>query len=293
MPCYHPVEAYRGRKDEDGIRPVVWRRSESDSSLVDVRLSLPCGKCIGCKLLYSQMWALRCMHEASLYVDNCFLTLTYSDASLPPKGSLVKADFQGFIKRLRARFPGRVIRYFHCGEYGDDKQRPHYHCLLFGFNFPDRVLWQLRGEHQCYRSEILEELWPFGLSEIGALTMESAQYVARYAVKKLTDVSSLDGRIPEYVTMSRRPGIGRPWYDRFKSDAYPSDFLISGTSKVSVPRYYDGILRDEDPDLYARLKARRSSRGRKSSVDNDAFRLSVKEQCKLAQIKSLKRNLED
>lgn len=294
MPCYHPLFAYRGRKDDDGLRPVVWKKSSADDTLVDSVLKLPCGKCIGCKLDYAQQWALRCMHEASLYDENCFLTLTYSNDTVPKNGSLVIADFQGFMKRLRARFPDRVIRFFHCGEYGGDKGRPHYHCLLFNFDFLDKYPWRLRGEHQCYRSPILEELWQFGNAEIGTLTAESAQYVARYSVKKM-DALELGDRKPEYVSMSRRPGIGRPWYDRFKSDAYPSDFLLSGAggSKVRVPRYYDNLYKAEAPEAFDRVKAKRYSYGRHVASDSDAFRLAVKEQCRLSKVKNLKRNLED
>jgi len=294
MPCYHPLEAYKGRKDDSGQRPVVWKRSEADSRVVDSVLKLPCGKCVGCKLDYAQQWSLRCMHEASRWPENCFLTLTYADDNLPENGSLVMEDFQGFMKRLRARFPDRVIRFFHCGEYGSSTGRPHYHCILFNFDFVDKYPWRLSGEHQCYRSPVLEELWKFGNSEIGSLTLESAQYVARYAVKKL-DASILGGRKPEYVTMSRRPGIGRFWYDQFKSDAYPSDFLLSGAggARVKVPRFYDKQLKDENPSLFDAVKRGRVSRGRKFASDNDAFRLAVKEECRLARISNLRRNLGD
>ena len=78
---------------------------------------------------------MRCLHEASLYDNNCFITLTFNDEYVMP--SLDKSIFQKFMKRLRRMFPDARIRYFMCGEYGDKLSRPHYHACLFGFDFPD------------------------------------------------------------------------------------------------------------------------------------------------------------
>lgn len=291
MPCYRPIEAFRGRKDKLGIRPIVWSRPKADPMMVDPKVMLPCGKCVGCRLEYARQWSLRCSQEASLHDENCFVTLTYDDDHLPEGGTLVKADFQGFMKRLRARYQGKEIRYFHSGEYGGVNGRPHYHALLFGHDFSDKSPWMRRGEHQTWRSAELEALWPQGMSELGSVTPESAGYVARYALKKLVvDAQDYGGRLPEYSTMSRRPGIGRPWYEKFKSDAYPSDFLISEGSRCRVPRYYDGLLKEENLPLYESMKRKRSTFGRKSK-DNDVYRLAVREEVKIAQIKNLKRNL--
>ena len=44
---------------------------------------VPCGHCVGCRLDYSRVWAERCVHEASKYEHNYFLTLTYDDDHLP------------------------------------------------------------------------------------------------------------------------------------------------------------------------------------------------------------------
>ena len=122
------------------------------------------------------------MHEASMHTSNCFLTLTYSDKHLPPYGSLDRKAFPLFMKRLRKAYPDDRIRYYHCGEYGAETRRPHYHSLLFGFDFPDKEFWKDRGEYKTWRSPTLENLWPFGLSEIGSVTHKSAGYVARTIV---------------------------------------------------------------------------------------------------------------
>ena len=158
-------------------------------------LQIPCGQCAECRLKRSREWAVRCMHEASLHRDNCFLTLTYEDSNLDSP-SLNYTHFQLFMKRLRSRFPNDKIGFFCCGEYGQTnpvtgeidggKYRPHFHCILFGFNFPDRVPVRMLDRSDLFKSAILESLWRFGGCKIGAVTFESAAYVARYAMKKVT-----------------------------------------------------------------------------------------------------------
>lgn len=72
------------------------------------------------------------------------------------------------------------------------------------------------------------------------LTFESAAYAARYITKKISgpeadthyNVIDLEtgevysSKIPEFIDMSRRPGIGKPFYEKFKTDIFPSDEVI-------------------------------------------------------------------
>ena len=219
--------------------------------LTDRPISVPCGQCIGCRLERSRQWAVRCVHEASLYENNCFLTLTYDDAHLPSDLSLNLVHFQNFMKRLRKRY-GKGIRFFHCGEYGENFGRPHYHAIIFNFDLPDRVLWSQRDGVNLYSSDILRSLWPYGFSSVGDVTFESAAYVARYVIKKVTGanaddhysfVDELTGQVftrcPEYTTMSRRPGIGKGWIDKFLPDVFPGDFVVINGVKCRPPRFYD------------------------------------------------------
>ena len=136
MTCYHPLECWR----VDGQSKLAFVKPRE--ALIREKLEVPCGQCIGCRLERSRQWAVRCIHEAQLHKDNCFITLTYNDEHLPSPPSLSVRDFQLFMKRLRKRF-GKGIRFFHCGEYGEKYGRPHYHACLFGFDFPDRV--QFKG----------------------------------------------------------------------------------------------------------------------------------------------------
>ena len=174
MVCMRPINAYKHRAD-DGKNKIYFSSAPRNS----VRLKLPCGKCIGCLLERSRQWAVRCIHEASLHNQNCFLTLTYDDYHLPPGGSLCKETFVKFMKRLRKRC-GIGIRFFQCGEYGEKLKRPHHHVCLFGYDFPDKYVYgKSKSGHFLYRSSLLEELWPFGFCTIGELTKETAGYTAR------------------------------------------------------------------------------------------------------------------
>lgn len=244
------------------------------------------------------------MHEASCHEDNCFITLTYDDDHLPDDGSLRKRDFQLFMKRLRKRFPGRFFRYYHCGEYGDKLARPHYHACLFGFDFPDKVSFkELPDGGVLYTSEILEAAWQYqGFCTVGAVTFESAAYVARYCTKKITGKPAIDHyvdkatgvlRQPEYTTMSRSRGIGRDWFDSFSGDVFPWDEVILAGKSVKPPRFYDSRYQLEDPEGYECMKASRMEKAKRMAKDCTPERLEAREKVKLAQFGMLKRGYEN
>jgi len=177
MQCHYPIPAYRLPSGS-----VVFH-DKGDGAPFEV----PCGKCLGCRLSRSREWALRCVHEASLHEQNCFVTLTYSPENLPSDAGLHHPHFQKFMKRLRKKYSGRDIRYYMCGEYGERTNRPHYHALLFGLDFPD---WEYVSTsdsgHEVFTSKTLEKIWGLGFVTIGTVTFESAAYCAPYIMKKLT-----------------------------------------------------------------------------------------------------------
>jgi len=244
---------------------------------------VPCGQCVGCRLERSRQWAVRCVQEAQLHDENCFLTLTYSDKNLPAGGTLVKKHFQDFMKRLR-KWCGKKIKYYHCGEYGESSRRPHYHALLFGVDFPDKVLFKKSADgSNIYTSAVLDRLWPAGFATSGAVTFESAAYVARYICKKVTGEHAkhfYDGREPEFATMSRRPGIGRGWLDQYANEVYPRDEVITRGFPGRPPRFYDQVL--EDVDVLEAWKVRRARQESLRLEDQTEERLVVREKCALA-----------
>ena len=272
MPCFHQMHGYKS----PGTGKWISYKSTNNFNLEP--LTVPCGKCTGCRTEYSRQWAMRNMHEASLWDNNSFVTLTYNDENLPRQGNsttLIKKDFQDFMKRLREPNqeldwkPPKPIRYYHCGEYGDQFGRPHYHAILFNTTFPD--LEQIQGKKDLKTSRILESIWGKGITSVGAVTFESASYVAGYVQKKINGdqkqehyqiVDEETGeyfgqRQQEYSTMSRRPGIAGLWFAKHKNDVYPSDNIHIRGKEMRPPKYYDRLYEIECPGDMERIKENR------------------------------------
>lgn len=305
MPCFKPLKGYRTPSGK-----ITFNRKHSTG----VHAEVPCGQCIGCRLAYAQEWAIRCMHEAQIHDENSFITLTYRDEDLPQHGSLDKTHFQKFLKRFRKDIAPTKIRFYHCGEYGEKLARPHYHALIFGYDFPDKTFWSLsQGKNRNYRSAQLERLWPFGHCIISGVTYQSAAYCARYSIKKIrgqalltrdpeTDllpyqiIDEITGEIinlqPEYATMSRMPGLGRDWYEKYKDDVFPDDFCVHNGRKVKTPQYYRNILEAEDPVLSGQLALARRDKSDEDKSNQTYERLNVRERVTKAKIKTLTRTYE-
>lgn len=296
MPCYHPLKANR---DARGGVTVL----SADARVFNMRL--PCQRCVGCRLERSRQWAMRIMHEASLHEHNSFVTLTYHEDNLPVGNSLNHRDWQLFAKRLRKHFPNAKIRYYGAGEYGTENGRPHFHAILFGLTFTDLTFWKrTRSGNRLFRSATLERLWPYGYSSVGAVTFESAAYVARYIMAKITgphasdhytvvqlDTGEIFTRRPEYNFMSLKPGIGADWFAKYSKDVFPHDRVVRDGVESKPPRYYDKLLRRVDPDLYNLIKSDREIAAFKNLDDNTTRRLRAKEQVTEAAISVLKRGL--
>lgn len=283
MACVSPLKGWRSKSvASTGRRGITFVRSEA---FTDLRLEVPCGQCIGCRLERSRQWAVRIMHETQLHERASFLTLTYDDDHLPDDGSLRKKDLQLFCKRLRKRV-GR-FRYYACGEYGERTKRPHYHMVCFGYcpadGFPIR-----EGANPLYYSAELEEIWGHGMTSFGAVSFESAAYVARYCVKKVTGrgaaeaYKSVDVRtgevssvLPEFSLMSLKPGVGLGWFDQFGSDVFPGDFVISRGNKASPPRYYFKKLEERDAEMAELVRSRRMEQFQAVRSEFTDDRLSV------------------
>ncbi len=292
MVCFSPLKAYRAHGG--GIA------FSSKKGFSDRPFELACGQCQGCRLERSRQWALRCVHEAQMHERNCFLTLTYDQVHLPVDGSLHVEDWQKFAKRLRKRCG--PFRYFHCGEYGELNSRPHYHACVFGMDFGrDRVPVKRERGKTLYTSEVLSETWGLGFATVGSLTWQSAAYVARYVMKKATGpladmkytgVDEETGEMvsvkPEYVTMSRRPGVGSKWFEQFASDVYPSDEVVHEGKRYRPPRFYDSKLPREELEV---LKRRRRSSVARFAKDLTPERLRVREKVAAVQVDKLLRGL--
>lgn len=267
MQCFRPVTAWQ---TVDG--GIVF--AERGKNLLR-EISLRCGQCIGCRLNAANAWAVRCYHEASMHEFNSFITLTYDDEHLPLHGSLNYSDFPLFMRKLRKRQPmmlyvdedgvakkrRKPIRFYMCGEYGENFGRPHYHALLFGHRFTDAVQANsINAKTPVFRSAMLEACWPHGQSSIGEVNMATAQYVAKYTLKKVcgdaakdhyTRVNAATGEIvelmPEFARMSLKPGIGAKWFEAYGADIWNWDNVVVNGKVMPVPRYYDKLIEIKNP----------------------------------------------
>lgn len=288
MPCFRPVTCYQ---PPDGGQVVFHERKDHRE------LEIPCGQCIGCRINRQQMWAFRCLAEASLHEHNWFLTLTYSDENLPPNGSLRHRDWQLFAKRLRKACG--PFRYLMCGEYGAQTARPHYHALLFGLALPDSRRCGLRRGYSVFRSDAIARAWRMGLHELGSVSPMSARYCAGYVLK--------DSRVPETVSqetgevvplvapygrMSLRPGLGDAWVRRYYPELFAHGAAFHEDRRYRIPDYFKHVLDGLDPVAYESLQADAIEQAR-ASQENTRARLAVREEVahrSLARTKELRSN---
>lgn len=215
------------------------------------------------------------------------------------------------MKRLRKKYSGTTIRYYHSGEYGlataknNWIARPHYHALIFNLDFHDLEHFKTQNGHKLYKSETLKDLWTHGHVSVGRVTMQSAAYVARYIMKKqfknkdnpdevLHHYAHIDietgewhNRLPEYSTMSRN--IGKQWFDEFHPEIYRNDFLTIKGEKYPIPKAYDRYYEKIEPQ---KLQIIRNAR-RAKIVPQTVTRLQTLETVKILRTNRLIRSLSE
>jgi len=288
MPCYHPVKGYRkpnGQwtgKDEDFYPP----------------MTRPCGYCTGCRFKKQQEWTVRCLNEQITTPEtSSFITLTYKPEKLPTNSSLDYVHWQKFIRSLKKRNNGKKIRYFGVGEYGDNFGRPHFHAILFGHNFDDKIPLKGKKVKNLFKSKELQSAWcssdqePRGYVSVGDVTPESISYVCGYVQKKIygqrqgqhykyidtvtgevTEIANNNTiflRSPEKAFMSRRPGIGTDYYNKFHSDMYRLNnncIHIKG-KVVAIPNFYNNKFKKENPAEWLELQQLKEENMREYTPD--------------------------
>lgn len=250
--------------------------------------TVACGKCLSCIQKQSETWALRCMHEAKLYDENCFLTLTYNDLWLPRAENglptLCRKDFTNFIKRLRKAISPRKIRVFYCGEYGKKGLRPHYHCVVFGWFPSDAYFFKVDSSgERLFRSPLVEREWSYllpegrssiGFSSVGYLSFNAAKYCAKY-LQKILPVP--DGVAKPFVGMSNRPGIG---FNAISPECLLNGGFFLNGRNYGIPRYYMKNL-EVSHDLDSYKESRYHNFLFRKMVSDPYSKLSVKRGKKL------------
>lgn len=206
MPCISPIMVNNGR------------------SVVS------CGQCMPCRIKRQEEWTTRIIHEAKQFKDNCFITLTYAPEHYT--GTVIKSDVQLFLKRLRKFVEPKKIRYISSGEYGDETNRAHYHFIIFGLPPTESTRTIIQA---CWRFGYVDEVLPFAIYR--------ARYMAKYVVKKLTgqfgkEYYERECKEPEFMLMSKNPGIGYASAEQYISQWKKLGFCITSGKKRSIPQYY-------------------------------------------------------
>lgn len=233
-----------------------------------------------------------CKAGADSYLKNLALLYEYEDCKGAPDAP---------EKALARPAP---IKFYMCGEYGPEQGRPHYHALLFGLDFNDRLYWKTtKAGSKIYRSPTLENLWQKGFSSVGDLTFESAAYIARYVMKKRTgdgekqhyqvldlETGEIVKRKKEYNQMSRRPGVGSSWIEKYASDIYTTGKVTARGYRQNPPRYYDKHYKKIDQEHLEHLQFVRLIEAAAHKEHQTPERLLVQEQVQAARTKQLKRD---
>lgn len=241
---------------------------------------IPCGKCIACRKQERYSWATRIELEAKQYKHNYFITLTYNDENLyiPDYtinkktgeiyendgtwlGSLNKKDLQQFIKSTRNYFQRDYdlegTKFYACGEYGDQGDRPHYHIILM--NCPNLQL-ETIGKTGLLTNKRLENIWHKGYITVGECNWTTIGYTAGYCQKKLfgefkEEYYGKKGQEPIFANMSRRPGIGRTYFEENKEKIYEFDEIINSKgNSIKPPPYFDRLMDAGEKDVMDNIR---------------------------------------
>lgn len=229
-------------------------------------LTVSCRKCTECMQVRANEWALRGHFELQDHEQNCFLTLTYENNPV----RLHKEHMQKFIKRLRKKIEPIKIRYFSCGEYGDRGLRPHYHIIIFGYDFADKqYVRKSASDIPIYESKELNELWPHGMAITQEANVNTIRYSAKYSTKLKENLPNHLKKYPEFNTMSNDLGIKQALK---KMDTYmmTDEIYIDGFSykipDILLRKYAKDILQYDDENAKLFTKAYKNNREQKRTV---------------------------
>ncbi|QXP08179.1 MAG: replication initiator protein [Arizlama microvirus] len=235
-----------------------------------------CGKCMACLSKKKNEWAIRLYGESMTHKESCFLTLTYDQKYLPTDNKVKLSHITNFIKKIRLHCLPKRIRFFQVGEYGDQRQRPHYHIIIYGYDFNDKqFLYTDDNGLKHFNSVQLSKLWKKGLSEVGEVNIASCLYISKYVVKSV--VEYVDDETPIITTMSRRPGIGKLFFDKYRSDMLPHGYIVINGIKFSIPKYFFNCLKKVDMLQYTQIKSKRKQYAEEKAKDfTPAYREALK-----------------
>lgn len=326
MPCYRIRDGWFDVSSGERQGRPLMRFPVGEDPYAWERVDLKCRNCIGCRGDRARDISLRASHEARMASASCFLTLTYDRRSLPVisstltaegqrqalerpvtvqpyGGSLRRRDVELFVKRLRKHLDshyGVSVRAYIVGEYGERTQRPHYHALLWGFDFEhDRKReGSSHGGYPMWSSKLLDELWGQGMCRINEMGQEVAQYAAKYALKSLGVKHELrrlrDGSIvevePPFDSLPHGKALGVPFLDRYWSDVFPRGLVVlRGGVELPAPLAYMKVCKEREPATFERIVEERRREAAKRLAEAMPDRLRVREDVAHARARQSKR----
>lgn len=260
MTCYHPVaiEILKPTHSQyDPKHKIRYLGAAKDlldiedvysTAVSDIKL-IPCGKCIGCRIDKARDWAVRICCEMQVHENpSWFLTLTYDNDHMDSL-SLDKEHVRKFIKDLRNYVYYKFdtsIRYFLCGEYGDNSGRRHYHVIVFNLPKGDISPRSSSNGFIYYESKVISDIWSKGYVVIADLNLNTASYVARYTLKKqgLKKYEDLNVQAP-FILMSTRPGLGYDYLIAHKDSLIERPYILIDHNFYSLPRYFKRVLEEK------------------------------------------------
>lgn len=232
MPCFNPIAL-----------------KHNNPLLLNSGRVVPCGSCIGCLKMRRDAWSIRLKEELKVSEKATFLTLTYNDEHLPKSGQLNKKDLQNYFKRVRSE--EKKLKYYACGEYGEDNNRPHYHGIIF--NVDKEILinkWSVpTGQYDYEGRPINEEM---GFVECDPVNEATIHYVTKYITngKKYSY-----GYIKPFAIMSK--GLGKSFINTnssYHKSLKSTTYVGLGGVKNNLPRYYrDRIFSDMEKEEINKL----------------------------------------
>ncbi|QCS36925.1 replication initiation protein [Tortoise microvirus 27] len=244
------------------LSPVTLYKNDPDKSM-----TFPCGKCEACLKRSQTMWFTRLLCEIPYHKSCHFLTLTYDGENIREKG-LLHTDVQLFIKRLRKNEKQTNMKYYVCGEYGSETQRPHYHMILY---------------HSIDKDvkEVMDREWRLGIVHVGLVTPKSIRYCLSY-MKKMLQSQVAKELNPPYQKMSK--GLGKKYYEGNMNRLYRLGYITINGCKYAIPRYYLKLDKELESLQDERCETYKRSAGVPSLKDVD-YRIR-NESKKIAQIKA-------
>lgn len=202
------------------------------------KVPVPCGRCPPCKKNRVNGWVFRMLQQEKVSTSAHFVTLTYDTHNVPISQNgymtLLKKDFQDFMKRLRKICGDAKLKYYAVGEYGTNNNRPHYHAIIF--NCPDPLYY--------------DQAWGLGSMHVGSVSGNSIAYTMKYIDKHYKKrLHARDDREFEFPLMSK--GLGKNYLSDEIVKYHQSDisrlFLTKeGGFKIAMPRYYKEKIYTDD-----------------------------------------------